>query len=215
MNLQHLALIRLIETGKCPVDNPVVDDLVFEIGTIKKQLDEKIEVQESIINNSLIDPCVDMDDYFDITCDIQDTLFVAFNYKDVIKTEEHIQWKEYFNCLYEHCVIDYDSEQMLWFTYKCFDMFEPPVELEFTDPCYIVVKTIKDLFGKLKEEHHNILSQLMPPSEYREYRLERGRIHLEMVQKRDELVRQRDAYETAIKMYDSIKCQLGSSQLSG
>lgn len=181
------------------MDNQVINDLIFEIEQIKEQLDDEIDNQESIINDSLQEDEPDLDDYYDISYDIYETLFRIFNYKTVVQSELHVQWKEYFHCLYEHCVIDYDSEQFFHFIVKSFDLFTPPEELSPSDPCYDIVRTLKNLFDKLKVEHIHITKQLLTPADYMTYRVERGMKHFQMIQHRNHLITRKNAMEGILK----------------
>jgi len=199
MNLQHLALAKFSKTHPYPKGNPIINNLIYEIQKMKDQLDVDIEAQEAAINRSLPDPVVDLDDYFGITCEIHEVLFSDFSYKTDIKTDEHIQWKEYFNCLYDHCVIDYDSEQFFHFTLSGFTLFDPPEPLEPGDICYGTVQTLRELFDKLHTEHRRVVSLLKSPSEYMKFRLSKGRSHLDMITRRDHLVRRRNSLVEIIK----------------
>jgi hypothetical protein len=175
MKLQYLALYKMSKTLEYPRDNQVIDNLIFEIEQVKDTMD---------VNEFLQDDEPDLDDYHQITYDIYETLFRVFDYTTTIKTIEHVHWKEYFHCLYEHCVIDYDSEQFFHFILKSFDLFEPPVDLAPADPCYDIVNTLTALFDKLKTEHIQISKQLLTPSDYMKYRIERGTKHFNMIRQR-------------------------------
>ena len=199
MKLQHLALLKMSQCMEYPVGNQVVDDLVFEIESIKERLDDEINSQESIINESLQEDEPDLDDYHDISYDIYETLFRVFNYKTVVQSELHVKWKEYFHCLYEHCVVDYDSEQFFYFILKSFDLFTAPDDLPPSDPCYHIVHTLQELFDKLKVEHINITRQLLTPTDYMTYRVERGMKHFQMIKHRNHLINHKGAMEGILK----------------
>ena len=199
MNLQHLALIKMSTSMEYPKDNPVIDNLVYEFGEMKDHLDDDIDALESEINTSLNEPEADLDEYYDITHDIHEVLFRIFNYKTAVQTDLHVQWKEYFHCLYEHCVIDYDSEQFFHFALKSFDLFEPPTDIDSTDSCYVIVQTLKELFDRLKQEHTRITGHLMTPQKYKEFRLNKGRRHLEMIQTHRSLRQQLDKLDGVLE----------------
>lgn len=195
MKLQHLALVQLSRTTEYPRHHPIISNMISEIEKIKDHLDEQIENQDTNINESLRDPAVDIGEYLDITYDINDILRSGFSYKTYIKTDEHVKWKEYFNCLVEYCVLDCDTEHFFHYTIKGFDMFEQPEELHCDDPCYDMVNNLKELFIKLKDEHNNILTRLMSPHDYLNFRFDKGRKHREMFRRRDRLFHKRNLLE--------------------
>jgi len=169
MNLQFEALRSYIKTGaKYDVDIPIVKNVIFDIENAKYELEHvnitkilKLEaLKKDFHSDSMLDHCRrEIGEYHNCMKNLSDELFDSFTI-NTLKSNEHVEWKEYFHSLYDLIVIDikgYNDNSvaivLLKELYKYWDTFEEPKILKPTDTLYPLVESIRQYFKNLKSIH--------------------------------------------------------------
>lgn len=155
VSLQYMALDAHIKTGaRYDGTSVVIENIIFEVDQLRSKLKLEIEdLQEDYkfaqkVKNRKVYSGTS-DEFNNIVDVISTKLFDQFTYTDRIKSSEHIEWKEYFHCLYEIVIPDEYQlyNKKMWFTVP-----EAPKELDHNDSCWPLIKSISDDFEKLKSE---------------------------------------------------------------
>jgi hypothetical protein len=167
MNLQVLALQAHVRSGAEYTNEPIVDNVLYDVKILASETDEKISQLSRRIHNyrghlrKLSHIRVrESHRYEDVADEISHVLFDVIDYSR-ITTRQQIEWKEYFHGLYEMVIVPYHEDhtyriQMIHEIYKYFDILKEPPRLEPTDPLYVDVSHCRDLFERLKREHHSM-----------------------------------------------------------
>lgn len=160
ISLQHLAVLKLSETQKYEGNEPIIENVIFEADQIRNQLEDELCLHFGK-KPKRVSRKIDMKGYNAIVGSISTELFDVFTYPDMIRTPEHVQWKEYFHTLYEFIVVDgEESDYLVLDTIKHHNEIEPPQPLEHNDPCYPTVTYINNLFKSLKAEQERMASHV-------------------------------------------------------
>lgn len=172
MNLQMLSIQAFMKNGGNYKDEPIFQNVVFDVGKLECDIDDKIRILKKSVNNSRKNlykisdfnsiRLPDQKEYDTLVDKISNLLFDDMSYER-INTIEQIKWKEYFHGLYDMIVFPYQSDrthyiQMINELYKYFNILEPPKnKLNSDDPLYIDVKLCQNLFKQLKVEHKKMM----------------------------------------------------------
>jgi hypothetical protein len=165
MNLQVLALQTLVRSGAEYSNEPIVDNVLYDVKILATETDEKIaQLAKRIYNfrghiRKFSHLRVrESQRYEDVADEISHVLFDVIDYNR-ITTRQQVEWKEYFHGLYEMVIIPYHEDhtyriQMIHEVYKYFDILKEPPSLDPNDPLYVHMSHCRDLFVRLKREHH-------------------------------------------------------------
>ena len=155
VSLQHLALDAHIASGaRYDGNNTVIENVIFEVDQKKDQLlveiadlcDEYKSIQKTK-NKKAAKNTSEMFD--DIVFEISSKLFDSLTYSDIIHTNDEVDWKEYFHCVYD-CVVPDENTP---YNHGLWDVLpEQPKELDDDSPCKTIINDIKEGFEKLKSE---------------------------------------------------------------
>ena len=161
ISLQHLAVLKLTETQRYDGNDPMIENVIFEVDQLYRQ------TYNEFINHRTLKPRrvpirFDTETYTTVMDYISEELFDVFTYDAMIQTPEQVLWKEYFHTLYECVMIDTkDSFNLMASTLAYHDELESekPKALESGDPCYHIVNRIDDAFKCIKVEQRKFLKQ--------------------------------------------------------
>ena len=165
-SLQHLAVLKLMETQPYDGNDPVIENVIFEAEQIRNNLEDELVLHHGRKPRRGT-PNFEFKFYNELMGTISTQLFDVFTYEDLITTREHVVWKEYFQTLYEFTVIDMnDSFYLLSSTLKHYDELEEPPMVDYNDPCYSNINYINNLFMSLRAEQEVLATQLTMKSDF-------------------------------------------------
>lgn len=167
-SLQFLALEQLIKVG-VPYDDtcPQVINILFDTRLALVNIEEDIHKKQKALAHlhrkftSLRPYTPDLTYYNTILEEIENTLFDSFE----SYTINHIQWKEYFHCLYNLVTIPrtdrYTTIILLKELLKYYEVLNIPVKmLEPEDPMSHVVHDLLTCFRRLRSIHMGLVMGL-------------------------------------------------------
>jgi hypothetical protein len=153
--LQHLAVDALTKSGhKYDGNDLVIENVIFEVDQFRQILQvelgdchEEYKFLQEVKNTKSWSNTTS--NFNNISRKISKELFDDFSYYDVKTTDEEIEWKEYFHCIYDYLI----PEDKQPFNNRVWEILPPkPPELDTNSPNRYIVNSIKHNFEKLRIE---------------------------------------------------------------
>ena len=158
ISLRHLAVDAHIKSGvKCDCNNVEIMDVIFEVDQLREKvlmklsdLEDDFQFTQKVKNSK---PQNFSEKFWNLNDQISVELFDKFNYSDAITTDEEVEWKEYFHCLYDAIIPD-EGE---FYNHSVWDALpEPPKDLDTNYPCWYMIQNIRRNFDQLKIEGEKV-----------------------------------------------------------
>jgi hypothetical protein len=157
VSLQHLAVLTLSETQRYDGNDPMIENVVFEVEQMRMKLESELVAlrirrpQKNIFR-------YEIKKYNALVRNLTTDLFDVFTYEEVITSAEHVTWKEYFHTMYEFIIVDStEPDYLMASTVRCHRTLAVPSMVDMSDACYPVINRILEYFQGIKIEQEALM----------------------------------------------------------